>query len=249
MTSEKSEIITKIDKIEKFKTRSFLLTVSPKGDIHEEAIRMITRCIQKQSDFHHIVIEQGSNGKAHLHAIMLTPKVQDKQKMQQNIWSRFVKPYCDAGTIGGVAVKVQVAPGPDWYTDYLKKEDTVRVISTHWDAALVDQYFPDPALQQLLQESQGQGIGNNWVVKLLSDYKSECNVYTFHTAYVFLHKRHRLANRMFQFRTLREHAKILASYALEDDEPTMECIRWNTQMDGGNPQNFAQRAECGMSGQ
>ena len=62
-----------------------------------------------------------------------------------------------------------------------------------------------------------------------------------------MHKQHRLANRMFQFRTLREHAKILASYANEDDEPTMECLRWNTQMDGGNPQMFAKSAETGLS--
>ena len=63
-----------------------------------------------------------------------------------------------------------------------------------------------------------------------------------------MHKQHRLANRMFQFRTLREHAKILASYANEDDEPTTECLRWNTQMDGGNPQMFARPAETGLAG-
>jgi len=69
----------------------FLLTISPKGDIQDEAIRMITKYIQKQSDYRHIVIENGMNGKAHLHSIFLTPKHMDKQKMQQNIWSRFVK--------------------------------------------------------------------------------------------------------------------------------------------------------------
>ena len=169
--------------------------------------------------------------------------------MQQNIWSRYVRPYCDAGTIGGIAVKVQVAPGSDWYKEYLRKEDGVKVLSTLWDDALVDSYFPDADTQKLLQESQGKGPANNWVVKLLADYKSECNVYTFHTAYVFLHKQHRLACRMFQFCTLREHAKILASYANEDDEPTCECIRWNNQMDGGDPTMFAKPAEVGLSGQ
>jgi hypothetical protein len=77
------------------------------------------------------------------------------------------------------------------------------------------------------------------VVKLLDDYKSEYDEYTFHTAYVFLHKQHRLARRMFTFRALREQAKILASYAKEDDEPTLQCQRWNLQMDGVIPQLFA----------
>ena len=89
--------------------------------------------------------------------------------MQQNMWSRFVKPYCDAGTIGGIAVKVQVAPGPGWYNEYLRKEEGVKVISTLWDGELTVQYFPDDATQKLLQESKGKGVGNNGVVKLLSD--------------------------------------------------------------------------------
>ena len=53
-----------------------------------------------------------------------------KNKIQQNIWSRFVKNRCDAGTIGGIAVKVQVAPRSDWYTEYLRKEEGVEVVST-----------------------------------------------------------------------------------------------------------------------
>jgi hypothetical protein len=75
-----------------------------------------------------------------------------------------------------------------------------------------------------VRKSKGKGAGHNWDAKLLSDYKYECNEYTFYTAYVFLHKQHRLANRMFQFRTLREHSRSLAKYANEDDSPTMECI-------------------------
>ena len=73
-----------------------------------------------------------------------------------------VKPYCDAGTIGGIAVKIQVAPGPDWYNEYLRKEENVKVISTLWDDEHIDKYFPDDATQKLLQESKGKGIGNNW---------------------------------------------------------------------------------------
>ena len=33
-----------------------------------------------------------------------------------------------------------------------------------------------------------------------------------------------------------------------DYEPTCECMRWDTQMDGGNPQMFAKKAEIGMVG-
>ena len=60
------------------------------------------------------------------------------------------------------------------------------------------------------------GGQNGWVVKLLTEYKAECTVYNFETAYVFLHKRHRLACRFYKFRTLRENARMLYKYANED---------------------------------
>jgi len=88
-------------------------------------------------------------------------------------------------------------------------------------------YFADSA-----QEGPADATGD-WVAQLLDAYKSECDEYTFHTAYAFIHKQHRLARRMFAFRTLREQAKILASYANEDDDPTPECQQWNLQMESG----------------
>ena len=78
MTENSSEI----------KTQSFLLTISPKGDIHQKCINLVSSYIKKHSDYHHIVVEQGTNGKAHLHAIFLTSKKMQKQKLQQNIWER-----------------------------------------------------------------------------------------------------------------------------------------------------------------
>ena len=88
----------------------------------------------------------------------------------------------------------------------------------------------------------GTGAGGptqEWVAQLLEEYKSEYDEYTFYTAYVFLHKQHRLAHRMFSFQTLREHANILASYANEDDEPTSECQQWNLSVDSGNPRLYS----------
>jgi len=165
-----------------------------------------------------------------LHAIMIYERPMQRNKLQQNIWNRYVKCYSDTGTIGGIAVKVQVAPGPRWYEEYLRKEEDVVEKASKWDVDAVKVYFPDEHTQEFLQAAKGSG--GNWVAKLLDDYKSQCNDYTFHSAYVFLHKQHRLQCRFFQYRTLREHAKILANFANEVDEPTMECVRWNNQMDG-----------------
>ena len=213
-------------------TSAFLLTVSPKGDIWPKCVSMIASYLNKNSDFHHCVIEKGAAGKRHLHAIFLCNSIKHKRKLQQNFWGRMVKPYCDPGTVGGIAVKVQVAPGADWYNEYLKKEADVEVVSTCWDADRVDAYFPDADTQELLQAAAG--TSNNWAVKLLSDYRAHTTEYTFHTAYVFLFERHAVACRFFQFRTLREQAKILSKFALKDYQPTAECTRWNTQMDGGD---------------
>ena len=100
-------------------------------------------------------------------------------------------------------------------------------------------YFPGPT-HDLRGERTGKGgPSHNSVAQLLEQYQSEYDEYTFHTAYVFLHKQHRLAHRMFTFQTLREHANILASYANEDDEPTPECQRWNLWVDNGDPRLFS----------
>ena len=53
-----------------------------------------------------------------------------KKKLQANIWARFVKDNCDEGTVGGIAVKVQVAPGSKWYDEYLSKEEERSVKCT-----------------------------------------------------------------------------------------------------------------------
>jgi hypothetical protein len=36
-------------------------------------------------------------------------------------------------TCGGIAVKVQVAPGDKWYKEYVRKEEDVDVKLTQWD--------------------------------------------------------------------------------------------------------------------
>ena len=80
--------------------------ITPKG----YSYKMMIELNERFSDvtFRFLFIK---SAKEHLHAIFLTAKHMDKKKIQQNMWSRFLKPICDAGTIGGVAVRVQVAPG------------------------------------------------------------------------------------------------------------------------------------------
>lgn len=131
-------------------TKSFLLTVSVKGDLSVESEEKIVSYLRKQTLMHHAVIEHGESNKRHLHACMIFKESRDKAKIQNNVWERFVKPF-HGDSIGKFAVKVQVCPGNDWYNTYLKKESGVQELSSTWDPTEAQTYFPTPEVQEALQ--------------------------------------------------------------------------------------------------
>jgi len=132
-----------------FPTRSFLLTISTKDDLSLDAQRSVVKWIQKGTEMHHVVIETGQSGKRHLHAVLLYKSTRESRKIQENLWARHVQPH-HSDSIGRVAVKVQVCPGNDWYSTYLKKEHDVEVLSTNYDPELAEEYFPTPEVQESL---------------------------------------------------------------------------------------------------
>jgi len=99
---------------------------------------------------HHVVIEHGESGKRHLHACFIFKDSRHKAKIQSNVWDRHVKPF-HPDSISRYAVKVQVCPGNDWYTEYLRKEQNVEVLATNWDPEAAKDHFPTQQVQEALQ--------------------------------------------------------------------------------------------------
>lgn len=154
-------------------TKSFQLTISTKTDVDQRVVDHVRAYCEKKCVFYHVVCEHGDSGKRHLHAMLLYEQPKQKKNIQDQIWKRFVKPYhVDDGSIGAVAVKVQVAPGDDWVREYLKKEEDHEVVTSKWDEQAVQSYFPDEHTQQLLQESAGKGPADGWIASHLDDFKS-----------------------------------------------------------------------------
>jgi len=133
-----------------FETKSFLLTVSVKGDLSIESEEGIVKYVRKNTLMHHVVIEHGSSGKRHLHACLIFKESRLKHKVEGNLHDRFVKPF-HADSPQRFATKVQVCPGNDWYNEYLKKETDVQVLSTNWDPVAAVDHFPTQQVQEALQ--------------------------------------------------------------------------------------------------
>jgi len=133
-----------------YDTRAFLLTVSVKGDLSPECQDGLVKYLTKYTFMHHVVIEHGESGKRHLHACFIFKDSRHKAKIQSNVWDRHVKPF-HPDSISRYAVKVQVCPGNDWYTEYLRKEQNVEVLATNWDPEAAKDHFPTQQVQEALQ--------------------------------------------------------------------------------------------------
>jgi len=145
-------------------TKTFLLTVSVRGDISPECIDALVKHIDSTTVHCYVVTEHGESGKLHLHAVLVYKKGRLAKKLHENIWDRQVKPH-HPDSIGRIAVKVQVCPGHDWYDTYLKKEQDVTVVLDRYPREEVTPYFPEPAVQQALVElhqAKGKKSCNEW---------------------------------------------------------------------------------------
>lgn len=129
--------------------KSFKLTISPKGDVSKDTIDRVVAYAMK-SDMYHVVLEHGTSGKAHIHALLnySTPKL--APKIQENVWQRMVKPF-SPGSIGKFAVQVNANYDSRWASEYLSKESTHEVLATNYDASLESNYYPSPEVQTTLQ--------------------------------------------------------------------------------------------------
>jgi len=130
-------------------TKAFQMTVSTKGDLSAESQDLIENYLKKNTLYSYACIETGGTGKRHLHALMIFKESRSSKKIHENVWDRFVKKQ-HPDSIGRIAVKVQVCPGNDWYTDYLQKEPERELLHNRWDPVAAQEFFPSPEVQETL---------------------------------------------------------------------------------------------------
>lgn len=207
-----------------------MLTISTKTDVCDATVERVKKHIECKCDYYHVVLEHGANGKLHLHAIMLYPNHMEKKQLRNNMWTRYVKPHhADDGSRGSVAVLMQVAPGPRWYDEYLRKEDEVEVVTTKWDNVLTAAYFPDAHTQSILQASNTKGSRDGWIASHLDDYKSKYDENTFDAAYTYTFGWFVENKRDPNERILRERAHFLFRIASGDYTPMPGDRAWHNQ--------------------
>jgi len=130
-------------------TKSFLVTVSTKGDISPECVKALVKHWSKTTLYAYAVTEHGEFGKLHLHAVIIYKDGRSSKKIHENLWDRYVKEY-HPDSIGRIAVKVQVCPGNKWYDEYLQKESDCTIVLDTYDREAAEAYFPTPAVQEAL---------------------------------------------------------------------------------------------------
>lgn len=213
--------------------RAFLLTISTRSDIHEQCVCSVTKHIKSQCDYYHCVVERGENGKKHYHAIMLYRKARDKRSLRRNIWERYVAPWHGSdGSLSRIAVKMQTAPGDNWYREYLRKEEEVEVVATKWDDDDVGQYFPDDSTQQILQASHGERSRDGWIASHLADYAAKYADNSFEAAFEFTFRWYVEHKRDPTERFLRERAHFLYCVRSGDFGPMPGDMQWHNQRAG-----------------
>jgi len=131
-------------------TRTFLLTVSVKGDLSEESYTKITNYVKK-CKYGYVVLETAAN-KIHLHACLAFETHRNESKLRENIWDRYVKKH-HPDSIGEVAVKMSVQYNHTWYDEYLSKEEERRVLYDNYDRDAITSLFPDAHTQDILQSA------------------------------------------------------------------------------------------------
>lgn len=203
-------------------TKSFHCTISTKTHVANETRKRFVDYIEKNCDYYHVVIEKDKKDVKHLHAIFLYPIHRNRRDLQGDIWKRFVKPYHqDDGSLGKYAVKVQVAPGSEWYDEYLNKQSDVEVLATKWDEddIIAGEYWPDDATQQFLQETARKGSHDGWIATHLDDFKSKYEKYSFDESYEYCLRWYHDHKRDPDTRILRQRAIYLQRFALGDFKP------------------------------
>lgn len=134
--------------------QAYRITLSPKGDIAEEAEKKFVKWISRTCDMAYIVAEHGVSGKRHVHALVLYDSKRQKSVIQNYIWQNQVKAW-HPESIQKIAVVVTAAFDFNWRDEYLQKEEDAEVLFHKWDDEHAVKYLPTQDEQEALVEAKG----------------------------------------------------------------------------------------------
>lgn len=138
---------------------TFLMTISPKGDVSETCQSKLLKWIIKTTEYSYVVAEVGKNGQRHIHACLVFATSRNKQCLQEDTWKYRVKKW-HGDSIGQFAVVVTNMYNHDWYNDYLRKETGVEVLHDAYHPDEITPLFPTPAQQELFQALKGKKVAD-----------------------------------------------------------------------------------------
>lgn len=141
------------DKSKDIPLKGFKITISTKFDVSDETIQVFTKWAKKAT-MHHIVLEHGSSGTKHLHALVCYENSKIKRNIQDFVWRHHVKNFNEGNNIQKYAVRVDVLYDSHWIEEYLKKEANYVVHSTNYDAQRESDYYPEPGVKEALESLQ-----------------------------------------------------------------------------------------------
>lgn len=142
--------------------KTFLITISPKGDVSPECQKALLTWVKKNAAFSYVVAERGTNGQRHFHMAVAFEESRSKQRLQEDLWKFKVKKW-HGDSIGKYAVVVTVSYNHVWYDEYLRKEQGVEVLYDDYHRDTITTMFPPPEVQQLLLESKGKKVCDTYM--------------------------------------------------------------------------------------
>lgn len=137
--------------------QAYRVTLSPKFDVSEETEKKFLKWVQRSADMGYVVAEHGSNGKRHIHALLLFPMKRQKHILQNYFWQNHVKKY-HPDSIEKIAVLVNAAYDFKWRDEYLQKEADCEVLFDKWDDDHASKYLPTIEEQNALVEARDQTV-------------------------------------------------------------------------------------------
>lgn len=147
------------------KCHTFSLTLSPKDDITPVTIRDFCAYVQKRALHAFVCVEEGANGKRHLHSCLAFKTAIDRRNLHDYWAKRMVLEY--EGSIGRYACLVTVMYNHKWYDEYLRKGG--EIVYDNYDRDKVTELFPTMEQQAQLCEIKASSEVRVHVAYMLCD--------------------------------------------------------------------------------
>lgn len=133
------------------KFRGFKLTLSPKGDIDQEAVKYVHKYVQTNCKYAYVVLEHGESGQRHLHALLLYAFPKTKRNIHDYFVRQCMKKY-HPDSVMAVAVRVDILYDNKWRMEYLSKEVDRTVIYDKYNDDEESEFYATPEQQKELQD-------------------------------------------------------------------------------------------------